>query len=72
MEPEIYYFFLPEPSIFRLPSHLEIKQFLMIILMKVTTWGVKSVWTVLNIGSYEYNAQINKKIMASHKMVVEL
>jgi len=40
--------------------------------MKVTTWGVKSVWTVLNIGSYEYNARINKKIMACHKMVVEL
>jgi hypothetical protein len=40
------------------------------MLMNVTTWGVKSVWTVLNIGSY--NAQMNKKIMASHKMVVEL
>ena len=34
MEPDIYLFFLPDPSIFRFRSHLEIKQFLMIILMK--------------------------------------
>jgi hypothetical protein len=44
MEAEIYLFFFPTRTFtFGLRSHLEIEQFLMIILMNVTTWGVKSV-----------------------------